>query len=122
MIKFTIEGELPSANEIIAIAKRHPMAYSSLKKKSTDIVRFSCLTIPKIKTPAIFIITYYCKNKRKDLDNIAFAKKFLFDGLIKAGKLENDGWGEIKSWEEHFEIDKKNPRIEVEVKNTKSLV
>lgn len=115
MIRFEIKGSLPSANEVIALAKKSPFAYSSLKKKATNKVKMSCLNIAEINTPAHFEITYFCKDKRKDLDNIAFAKKFIFDGLIKAKKIPNDGWGEISSWEESFAIDKKNPRIVIQI-------
>ena len=71
--------------------------------------------LPAIDFKAYFVITYYCKNKRKDMDNIAAAKKFIFDGLVTAGKLKNDGWNEIGGWTEEFKIDKKNPRIEVQI-------
>ena len=35
--------------------------------------------------------------------------------MIKAGVIKNDNWGTIKGWNEMFIVDKKNPRIEVEI-------
>ena len=105
-MKFVISGELPDMNEIIKVSKSHFAAYAKLKKDATEIVRLSCLKLPKIKK--IYLnITYYCKNKRKDIDNIAVAKKFTLDGLMAAGKIKNDGWNEIAGWNEKFEVDKK---------------
>jgi hypothetical protein len=49
------------------------------------------------------------------MDNIAVAKKFILDGLLAAKKIKNDGWNEVVGWEEHFNVDRKNPRIEVEI-------
>jgi Holliday junction resolvase RusA-like endonuclease len=110
--KLVIEGELTSLNEIIAAAKVHYGKYSSMKKEETNAVawpakKLSCYSAVKLE------ITWYCKNRRKDPDNIAAAVKFIFDGLVKAGKLENDGWEENKGWTNIFKVDKKNPRVEI---------
>lgn len=115
MIEFTIQGTLPSANEVIKIAKQHYHAYSAMKKNATNLVKMSCLTIPKVHNQAHFHIVYFCPNKRKDPDNIAFAKKFIFDGLMAANKIDNDGWDNITSWEESFAVDKNNPRIKITI-------
>jgi Holliday junction resolvase RusA-like endonuclease len=61
-------------------------------------------------------ITYYMENRKKDPDNILSSKKFILDGLVQAGVLENDGWKQIKGFDESWEVDKKNPRVEVEFK------
>ena len=45
------------------------------------------------------------KNKRRDKDNIAFAKKFIQDALVKEKVLENDGWAQIESWTDAFTVD-----------------
>lgn len=58
-------------------------------------------------------ITWYCKNKRKDKDNIMAGQKFIFDGLQKAGVLSNDGWKQIGDVTHRFEVDKRNPRVEI---------
>ncbi|MDN6385504.1 MAG: hypothetical protein L0J65_01950 [Alkalibacterium sp.] len=56
---------------------------------------------------------WYAKDRRSDKDNIAFMRKFVFDGWIKAGLLDNDGWQEIGNWTDNFHIDKDNPRVEI---------
>ncbi len=111
-MKFTIPGELPTMNEIVKASKSHYMAYSNMKKDYTALVQISASNLPKVER-ADFEITWYCKDKRKDKDNIVSGQKFIFDGLVNAGVIKNDGWSEIGDVSHKFGIDKKNPRIEV---------
>ena len=118
-MKFTIQGELPDLNTYINAERGNRYAGASLKKKATDKVVWSIKEsgCKETNLKNIFLnITYFCKNKRKDKDNIAFAKKFIFDGLQKAGVIKNDGFSNINRWFEYFDIDKENPRIYVEIR------
>ena len=54
-------------------------------------------------------------NQKRDLDNIAFAKKFIQDALVQMGTLKNDGWKNIAGFDDSFDIDKENPRIIVTI-------
>lgn len=110
-----IKGCLPTANEQIK-ADRNPKysAGSILKREATQLVALYAKSQLQGNYERIKLnITYYCINKKKDPDNIAFAKKYILDGLQEAGVIKNDGWSEISSWEESFKVDKKDPRIEV---------
>lgn len=51
------------------------------------------------------------KDRRRDKDNISFAKKFIQDALIDAQILPDDGWKWIEGFEDHFAVDRKNPRM-----------
>lgn len=66
--------------------------------------------------PTDFTFNWYAKNKQTDKDNIAFMRKFIFDGFIQAKLLENDGWKEIGNWQDRFHVDKDNPRVEITIK------
>ena len=116
-MNFTIQGELPDLNTYINAERSNRYAGASLKKKATDKVVLSIKdknTVDRRKFNYVSLeISYFCKDKRKDKDNIAFAKKFIFDGLQKAGIIENDGWKNVFNWTEYWHIDKENPRIEV---------
>jgi Holliday junction resolvase RusA-like endonuclease len=59
--------------------------------------------------------TWYEPNRKRDKDNIAFAKKFCQDALVKSGTLANDGWAEIDGFTDTFEVDKRRPRVEVKI-------
>ena len=68
------------------------------------------------KMKKIFLhITWYCKDKRRDPDNVAAAVKFIWDGLVAAGVIENDGWTQNAGWTNRFEVDEDNPRVEIEL-------
>ncbi len=51
--------------------------------------------------------------RRRDKDNICFAKKFILDALVSAGVLDNDGWDGVDGFADSFGIDKGHERVEV---------
>ena len=67
------------------------------------------------KYPVKLKITWYEPTKRRDVDNITFAVKFIQDALVKAGILENDGQKQVHEIEHIVLTDRDNPRIEVEI-------
>ena len=114
--KFTIPGTLPGLNEYINAERGNRYQAAKLKRQTEDMI-VMCIweQMPgvEISEPVHIEYTWYEPNKRRDKDNIAFAKKFVQDALVKAGVLENDGWQEIVSFEDRFGVDKVNPRVEV---------
>lgn len=54
-------------------------------------------------------------NRKRDKDNIAFAKKFIFDALVDCKILKGDGWEFVDSFSDDFRVDSKNPRVEIEI-------
>lgn len=104
-MKITIPGELTDLNQFIDRCRN-----AFLLAKAAGF---------KVNGPAFLKITWFCKNKRKDKDNIAFALKFIQDGMVAAGVIRNDGWKEIDGFSHHFEVDKDAPRIEIEVEELK---
>ena len=114
VVEFTIPGTLATMNEIVAASKKHPMVYANMKKDFTALVMIHARNLPKI-SKSDFDITWYCKDKRKDKDNIIAGTKFLLDGLTKAGIMDNDGWSEVGNIMHRFEVDKAKPRIEVKI-------
>lgn len=109
-----IPGEMPGLNTIIAESKKHWSNYAHSKKKYTLIAMvFAKRDLVPITKPVSLTFTWYCKNKRRDPDNIASAKKYIIDGLVDAKILSEDGWKQIEEFRDRFRIDKDNPRIEV---------
>lgn len=112
-MKITIPGEFTDLNTYIR-AERTPrvghLLASKIKHEETDRLAYTQGKVHRLTTVHF---TWICKNKKKDPDNIAFAKKFILDGLVKAGVLENDGWKHIKGFTDMFKVDKDNPRVEV---------
>lgn len=113
--KLVIKGEMPSLNDIIDASKTHWAKYRQLKRINTNIVAFKANRLPRFRAIKLNI-KYYCKDRRTDPDGFTSgAKKFILDGLVKAKVIKNDGWSEIKGWTETWEVDRKNPRIEIEI-------
>lgn len=45
---------------------------------------------------------------------MAFAIKFILDGMQEARMIKNDGFNEVEAIHHHFIVDKEFPRIEIE--------
>lgn len=65
--------------------------------------------------PITLTFTWYEENRRRDLDNIAFAKKFILDALVKNHTIAGDGWKYVRGYSDCFHVDSDNPRIEVKI-------
>ena len=115
-MKLIIPGELTDLNTYISAERSNRYAGAKIKREMTDYITMlaKCLKT-QFRVPVRITYHWYCKNKRKDKDNIAFAKKFIQDGLVNAGVLKNDGWNDIEDFKDRFYIDKANPRVEVEI-------
>lgn len=90
MITFKINIKLPSLNEYVKWCRGNKYAAAKRKRDIEDAIMWSVNTIPKISRPCVLHFTWYEQTKRRDKDNVAFAKKFILDALQKAGKLPND--------------------------------
>lgn len=122
---FTIHTQLCDLNNYINAERGNRFAAAKIKKENTEIVYFACLEAfglkPKqFKNPVYIYIDWYVPNKRKEKDNVAFAKKFILDGMVKAGVLRNDGFDDIDNFADNFYVDAKKPRVEVQIEEVVS--
>jgi Holliday junction resolvase RusA-like endonuclease len=117
-MKIDIPGRFPGTNEIISAAKQGKgsyQPYAKMKEHYTGIVMLIARKLPAYNRVDI-IITWYEQDRRRDIDNIAGGGcKFILDGLVKAGVLQDDSQKYINSITHRFEVDRENPRIEVEI-------
>ena len=118
-MKLVISGRLYGLNEYIAACRRNPYTGARMKNESESLVMMeirSQLRGRRIKKPVIMKYKWFEKDRRRDLDNISsFGRKVIQDALVKTRVLENDGWRHIIGFSDEFYIDKKSPRIEVEI-------
>ena len=114
---FVIPGQLPDLNRIIAASKRHWGGYAQEKRRHTRrvVLLARAAGLKPITRPVTIKFTWICKDRRKDKDNVRVAAKYILDGLVEAGILADDGWGQIEGFTDQFGIDRKYPRIEVEL-------
>ena len=109
-----IQGRLPGLNEYTKANRSNVHVGNGMKRKTEDLISLY-LPNKRLNTPVRLIFHWYEKNKRRDKDNIAMGKKFILDAFVTNGLIPNDGWSEIESFQDRFYVDKKNPRIEIEV-------
>lgn len=67
------------------------------------------------KYPLMVKITWHEPNRRRDVDNIQFAVKFILDALVELQVIDDDSQKCITSINHKVVVDKDNPRIEVEL-------
>ena len=88
---------------------------SANKKRETEVVRLHFLKHRKITKPCKIYFTWILENKRTDLDNIAFSKKSILDGMVKANVLEDDSLKYVRAFEDTFIMgNKKGVQIRIE--------
>jgi len=112
-MKLKIAGRLPTLNKYIETERANKFAAAKMKKDFTELVAWEAKSCSLIKGPADYTFTWTVPNKRSDPDNIAFACKFVFDGLVMAGKLPNDNLRYVRSITHFFEIGE--PRVQVDI-------
>jgi len=115
--KIIIPGTLPGLNEYIGVCRGNKYSAAKMKNQAehTVIVCTKKSKIKKFNNPVFVKFLWIEPNRRRDKDNIAFAKKFIFDGLVKAGILQGDGWRYVADFKDTFAVDKLKPRIEIEI-------
>lgn len=112
--KIVLDGEFTDLNTYIETERKNKYAAANLKDYETERVAWLVNNMPPVeKYPVDLTLFWYCKNRRKDPDNIAFAIKFLLDGLQSGGVLKNDGWKQINSICHIFRVDPQKPRVEI---------
>lgn len=116
---FSIKGELTDLNSYVKALNSNRFSGNNIKREETERVYVEAISQklrPVQQYPVLIDFIWYSKDKRKDIDNIAFAKKFILDGLVMAGVLQNDSRKHVSSFSDTFYIDKENPRTEVRIR------
>ena len=120
-MKLIIKGRLPGLNEYIEAERKNRYKAAAMKRENEAIVAWSAKAskLKKISGPVFMRYTWYEPNRKRDKDNITFGRKIIQDALVKCGYLKGDGWQHIEGFSDAFGVDKKDPRIEVEIEEVK---
>lgn len=116
MSKLIIQGTLPNLNDYTKANRANRYAGANLKKKTEDMIAWHIMQQlhgVHYDNPVTLRFHWFEANRRRDLDNIAFAKKFILDALVKNEIIDDDNWGHVRGFVDVFRIDKENPRVEV---------
>jgi len=114
---FVIPGVLPQLNDVVRASKGHWSAYAREKKKTENAI-IALIKAQKLKPmdgKVYFHFTWVSPDYKVDPDNMAFAKKYIIDSLVRSGILpQGDGRKSVAGWIDDFpEKDPSRPRIEV---------
>ena len=100
-MKIEIPLKLPSLNDYIDLCRTNPYKAAKFKKDiEAQIALF--LQMPKLEKPIRIDFTWIEPDYRRDPDNIASAKKFILDAMVKKGKLKNDSRKYVKGFSDSF--------------------
>lgn len=106
------------------ISKKHWSKYAAMKRQYTNaIAALAKAELQPVEVyPVRIFCDWYCRNRRKDCDNIAHGKKNILDGLVKAGVLRDDSFKCVAELRDRFFVDRENPRIEVRIKEAHLII
>ena len=118
MAILTIQGKLAGLNDYTRACRSN--RYIGAKMKADAEAKITaCIKqqIPNVHFDGTVELKFrwYEPNKKRDLDNVCFAKKFILDALVSSKTIVADGWKGVIGFTDEFFIDPKNPRIEVEI-------
>ena len=69
------------------------------------------MKLPRFEKPIHITFTWIEANKKRDLDNVAFAKKFILDAMVKYKKLKDDNRKFVTGFTDKFMYSKENKVI-----------
>lgn len=102
---FEIKLKFVSLNEYIYKCKiKKGMPAQAYKRSVQDaiILAVKVARLKRINKPVFVSFTWYEGTKRRDKDNVAFAKKFILDALQEANILPNDNNDYIVGFADYF--------------------
>ncbi len=115
-----IPGRMHNLNDYISAERASRYEGAKMKARDGEYVSVfvrRCLKDVRINKPVFMEYTWYEPNRRRDKSNISgFGRKVIEDALVDCGVLQDDGWDCVDGFSDRFRVDKKNPRIEVLIK------
>lgn len=113
-----IPMKLPSLNEYINECRRNRFAGATMKRKIETKISEYISELPTYDKPITITFTWIEENRRRDLDNVCFAKKFVLDAMVKSGKLHNDNRKYVTGFTDKFETGEK-AKVILEIEEVK---
>lgn len=101
--RYVIEMKLPSLNDYIDVCRGNKYYANSYKARIESEIGLFLMKMPKWDNSIKIHFTWVEKAKKRDYDNIAFAKKFILDAMVKKGKLKDDNRKYVVGFTDSFE-------------------
>lgn len=112
-----IDGSLPNLNDYTKACRGNKFAGAKMKRAAEETIVWHIIEqrIVPFEGRVKLAFRWYEPNRKRDLDNICFAKKFILDALVSSGTIEADSWRCVVGFTDNFFVDNENPRIEVDI-------
>ena len=106
-----IDLKLPSCNEYINACRYNKYKGAKMKKDIEEQIAYYIRNLPNFNKPVKINFLWVEGNKKRDLDGICFAKKFILDSMVKCGKLKDDNRKIVTGFTDSFSYDKETKVI-----------
>ena len=103
MARIEIPYKFPSMNEYINECRKHRYAGGRMKKQVEEDIGWFINKLPVLKPPVKIHFHWIEGNRKRDLDNIMWARKFILDAIVKQGKLPDDSAKYVKGFLDTFD-------------------
>lgn len=119
---YTVKGVLATLNDHDKANRANRFVGAKMKKDNTEYVMYQLLNKKKITKPCILTFNWLVSSKC-DFDNICFARKYILDGMIKAGILPDDNQNWVKGFGGDYftKVNKGEEKIIIEVEELDEL-
>ena len=101
-MKLVIPYKFPSFNEYVNECRKNRYAGANMKRKIQLEIGWYIRSLPKFEKPLKIHFHWIEKNKKRDYDNICYAKKFILDALVEFGKLKDDNRKYVTAFTDTF--------------------
>ena len=102
-MKIEIPLKLPSLNDYTKWCRGNKYLAAKKKAEIEAEIGLYLAEMPKWDNPIKIHFTWVEGNKRRDLDNVCFAKKFILDSMVKHNKLKDDNRKCVTAFTDSFE-------------------
>ena len=117
--RIIIPGRLVGLNEYTRACRSHWSRGSRLKRQQTELVAWYARAAGARghEGPVEVTCEWHERDARRDLDNVAFAAKFVLDGLVMAKVIAGDDQAHVTGIRHVFAVCPDWPRVVVEVRD-----
>lgn len=109
-----IPFRLPGLNEYIRVCRQNRYAGAEFKRKWDKQIGPYVSRLKRPENVVRIHFTWYEPNHRRDVDNIAFAKKFILDALVERGILKDDSPKYVCGFTDEFAYGGEKVMVEIE--------
>jgi Holliday junction resolvase RusA-like endonuclease len=99
---YTIDMKLPSLNDYINVCRTNKYKAAKYKADIEQQIAGFLIKMPQYEHPIRIHFHWIEGNKKRDLDNVCFAKKFILDAMVKSKKLKNDNRKHVRGFTDTF--------------------